>query len=459
MNNAQTNQQQYKKMTETPVQRLVLSMSIPTVISQLITVIYNTADTWFVSKIDTSASAAVGIVFSIMAIIQAFGFGISMGTGSIISKSLGEKNDEKAETIAVSGVFAAGLIGVVVGVLGLVFLEPLMRLLGSSDTILPYSCDYARYIFLSAPMMSASFVLGNTIRSEGKATLSMIGLAAGGVLNIFLDPVLIFVLDMGIKGAAISTALSQLLGFIILVYFYLSGKTLIKLKPSKISKKPRTYYEIITTGIPTVFRQSMGSIAAALLNRKAMVYGDCAVAAISIATKVYVLIRNIILGIGQGFMPVAGYNFGARKLRRTRQSFGFATLMGTAVCLVSNALIYNYRTQIILWFRNDPEVIDIGSQALWYFTFALPLLAYSTYVNQLYQCLGFKIRATILACCRQGIFFIPILFISTKLKGIAGIECTQAFADICTFLVSVPLQIYFFRHELNDKGSLANDEK
>ena len=454
MNITETNQQQYKKMTETSVQRLVLTMSIPTVISQLITVIYNTADTWFVSKIDTSASAAVGIVFSIMAIIQAFGFGISMGTGSIISKSLGEKNDEKAETIAVSGIFAAGITGIAVGILGLAFLEPLMRLLGSSDTILPYSCDYARYIFISAPVMCSSFVLGNAIRSEGKATLSMIGMAAGGVLNIFLDPVLIFVLDMGIKGAAISTAVSQLAGFLILLYFYFSGKTLIKLRPSRISKKPGTYYEIITTGIPTVFRQSMGSIASALLNRKAMVYGDCAVAAISISTKVYVLIRFIVLGIGQGFMPVAGYNFGALKLKRTKQSFEFATLMGTAVCLVANAFIFNYRTQIMLWFRDDAEVISIGSQALWYFCLALPLLAYSTYVNQLYQCLGFKIRATILACCRQGIFFIPILFITTKLKGITGIECTQAFSDICTFLVSVPLQIYFFRHELNEKSEV-----
>lgn len=440
--------EQHNRMVGTSVPKLLISMSIPMVASQLITVIYNTADTWFVSQLGTSASAAVGVVFSIMAIIQAFGFGISMGTGSLVSVKLGEKKDEEAGIYAVSGLLASVLLGVLVGTVGLIFTTPLMRILGSTDTMLPYAVSYAKYVFAGAPIMCASFALSSVIRSEGQAVLAMVCMCSGGLVNMLLDPVFIFLLKMDTGGAALATVLSQTFSFLLLLSIFIRGRSIIRLRRKSIAKSGEVYLKIVTTGIPTICRQSFGSIASALLNRRAVIYGDAAVAAITIATKVYILVRNVILGVGQGLMPIAGYNFGAGYKKRTGKAFWWACLFGTAVCVTASVLTFTFRSQIMEWFRDDPEVIEIGVQALKYFCMAMPLMAYSTYVNQLYQCLGFKVRATFLASCRQGIFFIPVLYISTSLLGITGIEITQSVADVLTCLISVPFQIWFFKKEL-----------
>ena len=451
MSAIRTAEDQHRYMTETPVPKLVVSLGIPTVFNQLITVIYNTADTYFVSAIGTSAAAASGVVFSVMSIIQAFGFGIAMGAGSLVSIRLGEKRDKDAEVIASSGFAAAVLLGAAVAAFGLTFLKPLMTVLGATETMLPYACDYAEYIFISAPLMCGSFVLGNILRSEGEAKFAAFGLCIGGILNMLLDPLLIFTLGLGISGAAIATAISQTVGFIILFAAFLNGKSVVRLSRKSVSTRFSTYYEIISTGIPTVFRQGLGSVSSALLNRQASIYGDAAVAAVTIATKVYVLIRNIVIGIGQGFQPVAGYNFGAGDKKRTGQSFKFAALIGTAVCIVFSILTFIFSKQIIMVFRDDPEVIKAGTQMLRFFALAVPFLSYSTFVNQLYQCLGFKKSATLLASCRQGIFFIPLLYILTHFFGFTGIELTQTVSDLLFFAVSIPFQAVFFKMFLNEK--------
>lgn len=445
-----TTEQQHKRMTEAPVFGLVASLSIPTVAAQLMTVIYNTADTWFVSRISTSASAAVGVVFSIMSIIQAFGFCICMGASNLISIRLGEKKNHEAEVIAISGTVMAMVMGVIVGIAGLLTLEPLMMLLGSTETMLPYCCDYAFYIFLSAPLMCGSFVLNAILRAEGEAAVSMLALGAGGILNIILDPIFIWSFNLGIKGAGLATAVSQSLGFVFLLIPYLTGKSIVKLNLKNITKEFSKYKLIVMTGIPTLFRQSMGSVSTALLNRRARLYGDAAVAAITIATKVYTLIRSVVLGVGQGYLPVAGYNYGAGNPKRTKQSFTSAVIQGTAICLITTIPIALYPQQIMMWFRDDPQVAEIGAVALKYFAIALPVLAYSTFVNHFYQCLGFKVRATLLASCRQGIIFIPLLYILTSRFGLMGIQSVQAYSDIITFAISVPFQIYIFRHILNE---------
>lgn len=443
-----TFEEQHKLMTETPVNRLVISMSVPAVASQLMTVIYNTADTWFVSKIGTSASAAVGVVFSMMSIIQAFGFGIGMGTGSLISLNLGEKKNEEAEFYASSGLAASFILGAIVGIFGLIFLKPLMLLLGSTETMLPYSCSYAKYIFLSAPVMCSSFVMNNIIRAEGDAVYGMFGLCIGGLINIALDPLFIFVLDMGIGGAAIATALSHLIGFIILLIPFLNGRSIVRIGFRKIDKSYKRYLKIVTTGIPTVFRQSLGSVSTALLNRKARIYGDAAVAAITIANKIFVLVRNMIIGFGQGFMPVAGYNFGNGNRKRTKEAFRFSTVLGSCVCICSAILISRFPGEIIQFFRDDPEVVEIGTLALKFCCAVMPFMAYSTFINQLYQCLGFKLPATVLASCRQGIFFIPSLFILTHYLGLKGVQMAQPMGDLLTFVISIPFGIYFIKKQL-----------
>ncbi|MBE6638150.1 MAG: MATE family efflux transporter [Ruminococcaceae bacterium] len=444
-----TGAEQHERMTTTPIPKLVLSLAIPTVASQLVTVIYNTADTFFVSKLGNSASAAVGAVFPVMAFIQAFGFGIGMGASSLISRQLGAKKNSEAEKFAISALAFASLIGFVILLGGIFGMQPLMNLLGVSKTTLPYASDYCRIILWAAPIMCASFVLNNLLRAEGAAILSMIGLCTGGMLNIFLDPIFIFRMKMGISGAALATIISQIVGFTILLAAYLFGKSIIKLRISCISHSLGDYILLLRTGFPTIARQGIASFAGILLNNQVSPYGDAAASAIvSITNRIYMLMRNIVIGIGQGFQPVAGYNYGAEKYDRVRKAFRFSTVIGTLVCTLSAILVACFSETIVGWFRNDPSVIQIGVLSLLYCCSVTPLMAYSTYVNQLLQGLGFSKSATLLAMCRQGFCYLPLILLLPDWLGLTGVQLAQPAADLLTFLIAIPCQIHFMKKHL-----------
>ncbi len=445
-----TSEQQHQRMLTTPIPRLIILQSLPTLATQLISVFYNTADTYFVSKLSTSAAAAVGVVFSLMSIIQAFGYGIGMGSASIISRSLGNRDTDRAARFGTTAFVFAAVVGLLIGIVGLSVLQPLMRLLGATETILPHAASYARIILLAAPVMCASFVLSGILRAEGEATLAMYGICTGGLLNVALDPLFIFVFDMGIAGAALATALSQLVSFLILGSLFLRGRTIVRLRLRAVSRRPADYGQILLVGFPTICRQGFASLSSALLNNAASAYSDAAVAALTISNKVYLLVRSIVIGIGQGFQPVAGYNFGAGNKVRTRQAFWFATLLGSAVCVAGTALIALFPTQIMSFFRDDAEVLRIGREALLYACAVMPFMAYSTYVNQLYQSLGFHQAATLLASCRNGLFYVPLVLLLPLRLGLSGVAMSQPAADFLTFVVSVPFQIWFFRHRLRD---------
>lgn len=441
-------EQQRQKMLKTPMPKLIMSLGLPTVASQLVSTIYNTADTYFVSQIGTSAAAAVGVVFALMSIFQALGYGVGMGANSLISRRLGAGKVEEANRYASSAFAASFLLGCLVMALGLLFLEPLMRLLGSTETMLPHSVAYARIILMGAPFFTCSFTMNNLLRSEGKAMMAMIGLCTGGLLNVGLDPLFIFTFGMGTAGAALATIISQVISFCILISFYLRKKTVIELRAGNISYEFSDYTLIVTTGAPTFCRQGLASLASAMLNRRAAVFGDAAVAAITISNKVYLLVRNIVLGIGQGATPVMGYNYGAGDKKRTREAFSFATKIGTVICVTAAALLAWRAGDVIGWFRDDPAVIEIGTKALYFACGVMPVMAFSTYVNQLYQSLGLRASATFLACCRQGICFIPLAYLLPWLLGLTGVQMLQPGADLLTFFVSVPFLIRLFHREL-----------
>lgn len=442
---------QYQRMMQEPIPRLVTRLAIPTVLTMLITVIYNTADTYFVSQIDKSASAAVGAVYAVMAIIQTAGYGCGMGAGSLISRKLGAQDTESAERYAASAFFAALLLGTLIGGAGLVFLRPLMLAIGCSDTMLVHAEPYARYILAAAPLSCSSFVLSNILRAEGHTSLSMCGTMAGGLLNLLLDPLFIFPCGMGTGGAALATAVSQGVSFFILLAAFLLKKTTVRLHPGRISRSPRDYGLILATGFPTVCRQGLGSIAAVCLTHQARLYGgDAAVSAINIANKAYMLVRNMVIGIGQGFQPVAGYNFGAGNRRRTRQAFTFATAVGTGMCVVLAAGIALLSRQLMTWFIRDDEVVEIGRRTLLWGCAVMPFLAFSTFVNQLYQCLGFKAPASFLASCRQGVFYLPAIYLLPLALNLTGVELAQPVADLATAFISVPFLAVFMRRQLPD---------
>lgn len=449
-------QAQFIKMTETPVNRLIISLAIPTIISMLVTAIYNMADTFFVSKLGTSASGAVGIVFSLMAIIQAIGFTIGMGSGSLISRLLGAKENDRANEVASSGFFTAVLFGLLLTVFGLANIDNLMRMLGSSETILPYARDYARYILIAAPIMCAAFVLNNILRSEGKARFAMIGISFGSILNIFLDPIFIFVLKMGITGAAVATLISQTISFCILLSSVLRGVTVSRLNIKFMSKSISTYILIIKTGLPSLARQGLASLSTVLLNLCAVGYGDAAVAALSIFSKVFMFIFSVVIGFGQGFQPVVGYNYGAKKYARVKEACFFNFKVATSVMLVCSVIVFIFSPEVIkLFIRDDLEVVTIGTACLRAQCIAMPLIPICTVCNMTFQMIGRSWTATLLSSTRQGLFFIPILFIGNALFGLRGIECTQALADIASCILCIPFAIGFLK-ELKEK---INEEK
>ena len=310
---------QFRKMTETPIPKLILSLAAPTILSMLITSIYNLADTFFVGQISTSASGAVGVVSSLMAIIQALGFMLGHGAGSIISRSLGSQNTQAANRFASTSFFTALAFGLILAVLGLATLPSFMMLLGSTETILPHACAYARPILMAAPLMMSSLVMNNILRYEGKANFAMIGLVTGGVLNIVLDPVFIFGFGMGTAGAGLATALSQSISFCILLSMFLRGKTVSQFRISAVTRSPAEFGTILMTGLPSFGRQGLNSIGGMLLNIAARSYGDAAVAGMSIVSRIFMFIISVAIGTGQGFQPVAGFNYGARKYRRVEK--------------------------------------------------------------------------------------------------------------------------------------------
>lgn len=433
-------------MTETPVARLITALAVPTIVSMLVTSVYNMGDTYFVSQLGRQASGAVGIVFSLMAIIQAVGFTLGMGSGSLISQLLGAQNPDRASAIASSGFFAALAAGLVITVSGLCFLDPLISLLGATETIFPYARDYASFILLAAPVMTASFVLNNLLRAEGRARFAMIGIATGGILNLLLDPLFIFVFGLGIRGAAIATALSQCVGFCILLSSFLRNRTSVQLSLHRVSRTAKDYLSIVQTGLPSFCRQGLASIATVALNRSAAIYGDAAVAAMSVVGKIFMLIFSVALGYGQGYQPVVGYNYGARQYARVRQAFFVILKVGTGILLVLSLAGFFAAPQLLnLFLPGDAEVIAIGARALRFQCLAAPLLALSVACNMTFQSIGKSWTSTLLSSLRQGFFFLPLILLLPAVFGLTGVELTQPLADLLTFLCCIPFAVRFIR--------------
>lgn len=434
---------QRDRMTKEPVSSLVIKLGIPTTISMLVTSLYNMVDTMFVGKLGTSASGAVGVVFGFMAILQAFGFMYGQGSGILISRLLGQKDEKNASKIASTGFFLCIVTAVIIAVLSLCFLEPLIYLLGSTDTILPYAKTYVFYIIIAAPFMTSCFVLNNIIRYEGKATFAMVGLLAGAILNMIGDPIFMFVFDMGIAGAGLSTALSQIVSFVILLSVFMMGKTESRISIKCVTHSFRDVWDIVSTGFPGLVRQGLGSISTMLLNQHARVYGDAAVAAMSIVNRLSMFIFSVGLGVGQGFQPVCGFNYGAKKFDRVRKAFIF-TVVVSEVMMGTFAIVgLVFPQQAITFFRNDPDVIAFGIPALRYQCVALFMQPLAVLTNMTLQSTGHRMSATIVSMLRSGLYFIPTLLIATHLAGATGVQVAQPIADVLTFVTVIPFAANF----------------
>lgn len=444
-------QKQYQKMTATPIPRLVTRLAVPTIISMLVTAVYNMADTFFVARLGTSAAGAVGIVFSLMALIQAVGFTVGIGSGSLISRILGQKDYERANRTGSSGFFMAIFLGAFFTVLGLLTLTPLLKLLGATPTILPFARDYTKYILLGAPVMCASFVLNNILRSEGNAALAMVGISTGGLLNIALDPIFIFGFKLGISGAAIATVLSQCVSFLILLSCFLRKKSTVRIHVKHLSRNLSAYLEILRIGFPSFCRQGLASVATAALNVNAAAYGDPAVAGMSIVGRIFMIVIAVMIGFGQGFQPVAGFNYGAQKYDRVKKAVSFS--LKTGVVLMSILAVAGFLSApwlMAMFRKEDADVIAVGTYAIRAQCLALPLFPLGVLSNMTFQVLGKSWQATLLSSARQGIFFLPLILILPQVIGLKGVQLTQPLADVLTFFLCIPFMVPFFR-ELNAK--------
>ncbi|MBQ7739866.1 MAG: MATE family efflux transporter [Eubacterium sp.] len=434
---------QYIKMTETPVNKLISRLAVPTVISMLIMVIYNIADTYFVSKISVSASGATGVVFSLMGMIQAIGFMFGQGAGSCISRRLGAKDIENARKYSATAFYLALFAGLIIALFGLIFMKGLMGMLGSTKTILPHAEAYGKYILIAAPAMTASYVLNNILRFEGMAKLAMVGIMTGSVLNIFLDPLFIFTLKMGTAGAGAATALSQYIGFFILISFFIKKKTQSRLSPKYFTFKVKYTYDIITVGLPSLARQGLNSISNMLLNLQGAPFGDECIAAMSITARVGMLIFSVCLGIGQGFQPVCSFNYGAEKYKRVDDAIRFVWRFGTFAIVILSSIAFIFAPGIVALFRSDNSVVEIGSSALRYLCIAMVFMPTVMTGNMTFQSIGKSGKALFLSSCQNGLFFVPLILLLPKFFGVTGIELSWPIAYTVSALVALPMILKF----------------
>ena len=447
-------QQKFDRMTKTPIPRLIGELAVPTIISMLVTSFYNMADTFFVGKINTSATAAVGIVFPLMAMIQAFGFFCGHGSGNYISRQLGAHNFEDASKMSATGFVSAFVLGLGILVVGFLFTDPLLRIMGSTETILPYARSYMRIILIGAPYMTASLVLNNQLRFQGSAFYSMIGITTGAVLNIVLDPLFIFVLDMGVAGAALATIISQFVSFCLLIAGTFRGGNL-RLNLRDFSPSLKYYQNIVKGGAPSLFRQGLGSFATVCLNLMAGPYGDAAIAAMSIVTRISQFAASVVIGFGQGFQPVCGFNYGAKLFKRVQEGFWFCVKFCTSVLLVAAVCGWIFSPNLIgIFLKTDPLVIEYGSQALRLQALTFPLVGWITISNMMLQTIGKTMKASLLAMSRQFLFFVPVILTLPGFLGILGVQFSQPIADFCSFLLAVPLSISVLREMSHEQEQL-----
>lgn len=439
--------QHYIKMTETPVAKLILKLGIPTTISMLITNIYNMADTYFVGTQGESAQAATGVLFTVQAIMQGIAFMLGHGGGTFIARYLADKNTREASKYISTSFFTGGLCGCVIMILGLIFLEPLVLFLGSTQTILPHAMDYGFWILLAAPFIICSFILNNGLRYEGKAFYAMFGLTAGGILNIFGDYLLVVQLGMGVYGAGLATAVSQMVSFAILLYMY------VKMAQSKISVKLisrnwKDLLKICRVGLPSLIRQGLTSVTVGVLNNVTKPFGDAAIAAMSVVNRYSNFLMCVGLGMGQGFQPVASFNYQAKKYERVKKGLLFTTVFGLIFIGIMSLISIVFAEQIISLFQKHEDVIRIGAVALRFTAFGMMFMPFSVPVNMLYQSIQQPAISSVLSLIRSGAVTIPILLLGVPILGLTGVQIAQPMADVLAGLLSIPFIIRFLRQNL-----------
>lgn len=439
-------------LTSAPIPRVIGTMALPTIISMMVTSLYNIADTYFVSQISTQATAAVGVVFTVMTVFQAIGFFFGHGSGNYMAISLGAGDRHEAEKMAVTGFVYALSTAVLLAAAAFVAMRPLCTALGCTPTILPYAERYIAPILIGAPFSVGSFVLNVQLRQQGSAAYGLVGMMSGAILNLILDPLLIFALGLGIRGASLATMISQMVSVAVLFSMTARGEN-VRLRLRNFRFGSKYIAGVFTGGTPSLTRQILNSISTLLLNVSAAVYGDEAIAAMTIVTRITFLANSAVIGLGQGYQPMCGFCFGARKYDRLIKGYWFCIAVGTAFFTVTAVVGTIFDSRIIALFRDEPDVIRIGSEALRWQLLTFPLGAVIMLSNMAMQSIRKPVRASLLAAAQRGLFFVPLLLTLPLFFGLQGVEMSQPLADLCSFAVSLPVALYTFRTLKNDSAA------
>ena len=451
-----TAENKLRRMTETPIPRLLFSLAVPTIISMLISAFYNMADTYFIGRLGlASATAGVGVCFPMMAVLQAVGFMFGQGSGNYIARALGARRQEEAEEMASTGFFSAVISGAVMMALGLLFLPQLVVLLGSTETIAPYAVQYARNILIASPWLVGSIVLNNQLRLQGNAVFAMVGMTSGAIINIALDPLFIFTLGLGVGGASMATMVSQLIAFVLLFLGTHRGDTL-RIHFKRFAPTMRNFRGILRGGIPALIRQSIASVSMILLNTVAGRMGDSVVAALSIVFRITMFVLMIVIGLGQGFQPICGFNYGSGRYDRVREAYWFTVKISFAMLLVGAVFAFVFAPELVnLFLKGHPEVTEIGSLALRFQSFTYPTFSIFMMNSMMLQTIGHTRNASIIAVSRQGLFLLPAILILPHFFGLLGLQLAQPVADFSAMLLSVPLGLKALNGFKREEARLA----
>ena len=446
MKDARSQEARRSMMLNEPISRVIPKMAIPTIVAFLINSIYSLADTYFVSSLGTNATAAVSVNSSLDQLIMMCGSMLALGANSYIARLLGKGEDEKASNVLSTSFFSAFAIGLILMIVGITFMTPMVRFLGATPTCEQYSIDYATYVLFAAPFMASSFVMNQCLRSEGSAMLSMIGMGFGGVLNCVLDPIFIFGLDMGVAGASLATAISKLVSFSILLFPYVTRKSMLHLSIRNFKPTKDIVYEVISVGSSSMFRSGLAVVASIMLNDIAGNISDSVLAGIGVCTKIMMFPFSIILGFGSGFQPVAGFNWGAKRYDRVRRSYSFSSAIALIGASIMGLLLIVFSDQLIIIFAGtDMEMREIGSLCIRLQCIALPIHAWVAVVNMLCNSLGNAGGALLLATARQGSCFIPFLYLLSHFFGVYGVSSAQAVADVLSLALAIPIMIHMMK--------------
>ncbi|MGE4276662.1 MAG: MATE family efflux transporter [Lawsonibacter sp.] len=428
--------EKYREMVESPLESLIIRMSIPSIISLLITAMYNLADTYFVGCLGTSATGAVGVVYPLMTLVLALGLMFGKGTGTLMGRQLGCREIEKAQQTAIQGLVYVTVLVSGLMVLGLIFLQPLVALLGATESMGPYTVIYARFILIAMPFKAAATALSCILRFQGFAKRSMYGLGSGAVLNIILDPLLIFGVGMGFAGAGAATMFGEMVGCFLLLWQCLRGDCIrISLRNFYFSWEGMR--SIFNGGFSSFLKNGLSSLASIMLNRAARPYGDAAIAAFVIVNRLVHMCQMIYFGIGEGYQTVCSYNYGAKNYQRVKDGFWFCIKVGGALMVVI-LLAFLFPEQIIALFRrDDPIVIQYGSWILRAQMATLWLLPVCASGFVMLQGIGRNLDAAIVGSGRQGLFLVPLLLILPRFFGMTGLILVQPCSDVLSTLLGI----------------------